>query len=94
MERRTYIDVIVELYSPRAIELHLFQRLPNHIVGLPLRCLGSLDDRRFVNVSFVVDIELAKGILETENIGLVELRVFPGGGEVLAMLSLAVAWHI
>jgi len=94
MEYEAYIDVIVKLYSPRAIQLHLFQRLPNHIVGLPLRCLGSLNDRRFVNVSFVVDIELAKGILETENIGLVELRVFPSGGEVLAMLSSAVAWQI
>jgi len=56
--------------------------------------LSSLDDGRFVNVSFVVDIELAKGILETENIGLVKLRIFPGGGQVLAMLSSAVAWQI
>lgn len=83
-ECKTYVDVIVQLYSSRAIQLHLFQRLPDHIVRLPLRCLSGLDDRGFVNVSSVVDIELTKGILETEDIGLVKLRIFPGGVEVLA----------
>jgi hypothetical protein len=42
-----------------------------------LGLLGGLDYCRLVEVAFVVDIELAKGILQTEDLALLELGVFP-----------------
>ena len=39
--------------------------------------LRRLDDRRLLYVSLVVDIELAEGILQSEDLRLLELGVFP-----------------
>ena len=39
--------------------------------------MSCLDSRGLVNIALVVDIQLAKGILETEDLVLLELRIFP-----------------
>jgi hypothetical protein len=49
-----------------------------------LGLLRRLDHRRLVEVALVVDVELAKGILQPENVRLLELRVFPARGVLLA----------
>lgn len=91
---KAHIDIIIQFHSPRAIQLDLFQRLPNNIVGLPLRGLGCLDHGSFVNVSFVLDIELPKSILEAEDVGLLELGVFPStiDSQQADMNSVIEAW--
>jgi hypothetical protein len=73
----TYTNVVVQLNPSRGVQLHFFQSLPDNIVWLSLACLGGLDCSSFVNVSFVVDVELAEGILQAEDLVLLELRVFP-----------------
>lgn len=73
----TYIDIVVELDAPRAVELDLLQGLAHNVVGLVLRLLRRLDDGRFVKVALVVDVELAEGILQPEDLALLELRVLP-----------------
>jgi len=40
--------------------------------------LGSLDSGAFVYVAAVLNVELAKCILQAEYVTLLELRVFPG----------------
>ena len=75
-----HIDIIIQLHPSRAIKLHLFQCLPDHIIGLPFRGLCRLDHCCFINVALVVNIELAKGVLEAENVGFLKLRVFPVEG--------------
>jgi len=72
-----YVDIVVKFYSSRTVEFHLFQRLTNDIIWLALRGLCRLDDGGFVNVSSVVYIELAEGILQLEDLVLLKLWVFP-----------------
>lgn len=47
-----------------------------------LTLLNSADGAGFVEIAFVVDIELAEGILEGEYIPLGELRILPGAREI------------
>lgn len=75
--RTTYIDIVIQFYAPRAIELDLFQCLAHNVVRLVFRLLGRLDDRGLVEVTLVVEIKLAEGILQAENLALLELGVFP-----------------
>jgi hypothetical protein len=51
--------------------------LSDYIVWLSLTGLGRLDSRSFVDISFVVDIELAEGILQAKDLVLLELRILP-----------------
>jgi len=73
---RNEIHVVIQLYAPRAIQLHLLERLSDYIVGLMFGLLGRFDHSSLVEVVFVVNVELAKGVLESENLSLLELGVF------------------
>ena len=73
----TYADIIIQFHSPRRVQLDFFERLPHNIVGLSFALLGSFYCRGFIEIAFVIDIELAKGILKSEDLVLLELRVFP-----------------
>lgn len=59
---QTYSNVVLQLDSPGRIEFDILQCLANDIVRLALACLGSLDGSGLVNVTLVVDIELAEGV--------------------------------
>lgn len=74
---QTHTDVIVQLDSPGGIELHLFQSLAYNVVRLSLTCLSRLDRSGLVDVAFVVDVELAKSILQAEYLVLLKLRILP-----------------
>jgi hypothetical protein len=41
------------------------------------RLLGCLDDGALVEVALVVDVELAEGILQSKDLALLDLGVFP-----------------
>jgi hypothetical protein len=71
-----YINIIVQLYSSRAVQLNLLEGLSHDIVWLALRVLGGLDDGGFIYVALVVDIHVLEGIGELEDLILIELRVF------------------
>lgn len=71
-----YIDIIIQFYPPRAIQLHLFERLPNNIVWLSFRRLRRFYDGSLIDVALVIDVQLAKGILQTKDVLLLELRIF------------------
>jgi hypothetical protein len=58
-----YIDIVIQLDSPRTVELDFFQGLSHHIVRLVFRLLRRLDHRRLVEIALVVNVELAEGIL-------------------------------
>lgn len=73
----TYADVVIQLYSPRRVQLHLLQSLSNNIIWLSLAGLGGLYRRRLVNISLVVDIQLPERILQAKDLILLELRIFP-----------------
>jgi hypothetical protein len=73
----TYPDVVLQLDSPGGIKLNLLQCLTDHIVRLALACLRGLDGGRLVNVPLVVDVELAEGVGEGEDVILLELRKLP-----------------
>ena len=75
--RNTYIDIVVQLDTPGAIQFHLFECLTDNIVGLVLRVLGRLDHCTFIQVALVIHVKLAKGILKLEDLLLLELRVLP-----------------
>jgi hypothetical protein len=79
-QSKAYPDIVFELNASRGIELDFLQGLTDDIVGLALARLGGLDGGSLVNVSLVVDIELAEGVGEGEEIVLLELRKFPGFG--------------
>lgn len=49
-----------------------------------LRLLRGLDDGSLVEVALVVDVELAEGVLQPEDLTLLELRVFPARNVLLA----------
>ena len=61
----------------RAAHVHLPQRLPDHIVWLPLRILRGLDRYTLVYPASVVGVELAECVCQPVNVRLLELRVFP-----------------
>jgi len=69
------VDIVVQLYSPRTVELDLLQGLAHYIVRLVLGLLGRLDDSRLIEVALVVDIELTEGILQAKDLALLELGV-------------------
>jgi hypothetical protein len=73
----TYPNVVFQLDSPGRVELNILQRLADHIVGLALAGLRGLDGGGLVNVPLVVDVELAEGVGEGEDVILLELRKFP-----------------
>jgi hypothetical protein len=73
---RTHIDIVIELYPSRAVQLYFLERLPYDVIRLAFGVLDSSYGGGFVQVAFVVDIQLAKGILKREDVGLLELRVF------------------
>jgi hypothetical protein len=71
-----YINIVVQLYSSRAVQLNLLECLSHNIVGLALRVLSGLDDGGFIYVALVVDIHVLEGIGKLEDLILIELRVF------------------
>lgn len=73
----TYADIIFKLDSSRRIKFDFFKGLSNDIVRLALSLLSSLDGGSFVDVALVVDVEFAEGIRQTEDVALLELRIFP-----------------
>ena len=73
------VHVVVQFHSPRAVQLNLFQGLAHNIVWLPLRVLCAFDGRGLVNIALVVDVELAEGVGQAEDLGLGELGVFSRG---------------
>lgn len=79
------IYVIIQLHSPRAIQLDLFEGLAHNIVGLVLGLLCCLDDGGLVNVALVVDVELAEGVLQAEDLALIELGIFSAHNGGLAV---------
>jgi hypothetical protein len=88
-----YIHIVVQLHAPRAVKFHLLQRLADHIVRLVLRLLRRLDHGALVEVALVVDVELAEGILQPEDLALLELRVLPARNARLAGVQAdRVAW--
>jgi hypothetical protein len=76
--KRTYPNVIFQFYSSGRVELDLLQCLTDNIVGLALARLGGLDGGCLVNVPLIIDVELAEGIGQGEDVVLLELRKFPG----------------
>lgn len=74
---RTNINIVVQFYPPRAVELHSLQCLSDNIIRLPLRGLSGLDHGGLVNIALVINIQFAKGVLEGKYVLLLELRVFP-----------------
>lgn len=71
------VDVVVELYAARAVEFDLLEGLADDIVRLSLRRLRGFDGRCLVDVALIVDVEFAKGVGQTEDFALLELRVLP-----------------
>lgn len=74
--RRTNVDVVLKLNPPRTVQLNLLQGLPHDIVWLPLGALCALNSCCLVQVATVFYVELAKGILEAEDLTLLELGIF------------------
>jgi hypothetical protein len=82
------VYVVVQLYSPRAVEFDLLQRLAHYIVRLVLCLLGGLNDGRLVEIPFVVDVELAEGILQAKDLALLELGVLSARNGCQALWNL------
>jgi hypothetical protein len=58
-----------------------------------LRLLRRFDHGCLVEIAFVVDVELAEGILQAKDLALLELRVFPARNALLAATEAdRVAW--
>jgi hypothetical protein len=73
----TYSYIVFKLNSSRRIKVNLLQSLSNNIVWLSLGSLCSFDRSGLVDVSLIVDIEFTEGILQAEDLILLELRIFP-----------------
>lgn len=59
-----------------------------------LRLLRCLDHRRFVEITLVVNVELAESILQAKDLPLLELGVFPARKALLAVMEArGVAWQ-
>lgn len=52
-----------------------------------LRLLGGLDDGALLEVALVVDVELAEGVLQPEDLALLELGVLPARNALLAAVE-------
>jgi len=76
-EDATHIDIVIQLHSPRAIQFNLLQRLSHNIVRLTLAILDCAGGGCFVEVAFIVYVQLPEGILQPKDIRLLELRVLP-----------------
>lgn len=74
---RAYINIVIQFYPPRTVQLDFFKRLSDDIVWLPLRLLRCFDYRRFVNIALVFNIKLPKSVLKAKYILLLELGVLP-----------------
>ena len=72
---RSYSDIVVKFYAPRAIKLDLSQSLADDIVWLAFRVLYSSDCSRFIEITLVINVELSEGILEAKDLLLLELRI-------------------
>lgn len=70
------VHVVLQLNSPRTVQLHLLQCLSDHIVRLSLGVLDGLDRRGLVYIALVVNVELSEGIRETVDLRLRELGIF------------------
>jgi hypothetical protein len=58
-----------------------------------LRLLRRFDHGCLVEIALVVYVELAKGILQAEDLALLELRIFPARNALLAAIEAdRVAW--
>ena len=77
LERGTYTDIVFQLYSSGRVEFDILQGLSHDIVRLPLALLRGLDRGGLVDVALVVDVELAEGVGEAEDLVLLELRILP-----------------
>jgi hypothetical protein len=73
----TYANIVVQLNSSCRVKLYLFQGLSYNIVGLPLTLLGGFYSGGFINISFLIYIELTECILKSENFVLLKLGIFP-----------------
>lgn len=82
MHSGTYLDKVLKFNSPGRVEIHFLQSLSHDIIRLSLALLRALDCSSLVEVALVVDVELAKGILEAEDFVLLELRKLPAGADV------------
>jgi hypothetical protein len=78
---------VIQLDSPRRIELYFFQRLAHDIVWLPLASLGRLDRSCLVDISLIVYVQLTKGVLQSKDLILLELRVFPVSSQLRAKVG-------
>jgi hypothetical protein len=83
----THINIVVQLYPPRAVQLDLLEGLAHDIVRLVLRLLRGFNDGGLVEVALVVDVELPKGVLQAKDVALLELRVFPARIVALAAVE-------
>jgi hypothetical protein len=72
----SYINIVIQFNSPRTIQLNLLQGLAHHVVRLTLTLLDRADGAGFVQVAAIVNVQLAEGILQGEDVRLLELRVF------------------
>lgn len=74
---RTYANVVIEFHPSRAVQFHFSQGLSDNVVRLFLGRLHGLYRGRLVQVSFVVDVQLSKCILQSEDVALLKLGVLP-----------------
>jgi hypothetical protein len=82
-----HINIVLQFYPSRAVQLDLFKRLPHDIVWLMFRLLRRLDHGRLVEIALVVDVEFAEGILQPKDFSLLELGIFPSRIVVLATVE-------
>lgn len=61
-ELDTNSHVILELNSPRRVELNLLESLSHDIIRLIFTLLGGFDGSSFIQVTLVIDIESLEGV--------------------------------
>ena len=71
------MHIVIELDPSRAIQFHLSQSLSNHVIRLSFRLLRGFDRRGLVQVSFIINVEFLKSILQAEDLVLLKLWIFP-----------------
>jgi hypothetical protein len=72
-----YVNIVLQFHPARAVKFDLLQCLARLVVGYTFGVLYSPYCCGLVQVALVVHIELAEGILKTEDITLLELRILP-----------------
>lgn len=77
----TNIDIVLQFDPARTVEVDIFQDLADGVIGLSFGLLGGLDGHGLVQVAPIIDIQLAKGVLKSEDFALLELGVLPAHGE-------------